>query len=60
MTTDKPDSQRLPSYPVMPLYTTPPKRKWVGLTFAEICECEAEYEHIFARNIEAKLMEKNT
>jgi predicted nucleic acid-binding Zn ribbon protein len=33
--------------------------KWVGLTFAEICECESEYANVFARNIEAKLKEKN-
>ena len=45
-----------------PLYTTPPaaQRQWVGLTFAEICECEDEYLHKFARAIEAKLKEKNT
>jgi hypothetical protein len=45
-----------------PLYTTPPaaQRQWVDLTFAEICECEKEYLHLFARAIEAKLKEKNT
>ena len=45
------------------LYTTPqaqPAREWVGLTFGEICECESEYANVFARNIEAKLKEKNT
>jgi hypothetical protein len=36
-----------------------PQRTWVGLTFAEICECENDYLHLFARNIEAKLKEKN-
>ena len=36
------------------------KREWVGLTFGEICECESEYANVFARNIEAKLKEKNT
>jgi ParB-like chromosome segregation protein Spo0J len=36
------------------------KREWVGLTFAEICECENDYLHLFARAIEAKLKEKNT
>ena len=36
------------------------KRPWVGLTFAEICECESEYANVFARNLEAKLKEKNT
>ena len=35
------------------------KRTWVGLTFAEICECESEYLNVFARAIEAKLKEKN-
>jgi hypothetical protein len=45
-----------------PLYTTPPaaQRQWVGLTFAEICECENDYLHLFARAIEAKLKENNT
>ena len=42
------------------LYTTPPQRTWVGLTFAEICECESEYLNVFARAIEAKLRSKNT
>ena len=36
------------------------RRAWVGLTFAEICECESEYANVFAENIEAKLKEKNT
>lgn len=36
-----------------------PKREWVGLTFAEICECENDYLHLFARAIEAKLKQKN-
>ena len=58
-----------------PLYTTPPRREWVGLTADEIWKCNAapkgsavEY-HIcmahqnvldFAEAIEAKLKEKNT
>ena len=37
----------------------PPQRTWVGLTFAEICECENDYLHLFARAIEAKLKQKN-
>ena len=41
-------------------HNKPPQRTWVGLTFAEICECESEYANVFARNIEAKLKEKNT
>ena len=32
MTTDAPDPERLPSYPLMPLYAHPPRREWVGLT----------------------------
>ena len=36
-----------------------PQRTWVGLTFAEICECESEYLNVFARAIEAKLRSKN-
>ena len=43
------------------LETSPPAHSsWVGLTFAEICECENDYLHIFARAIEAKLRSKNT
>ena len=38
---------------------TPSQRKWVGLTFAEICECENDYLHLFARAIESKLKELN-
>jgi len=53
------------------LYTTPPKREWVGLTDEEISNLwswsmtrEAELtattqQHAFARAIEAKLKEKN-
>lgn len=44
---------------VTPVATLPPQRTWVGLTFAEICECESEYANVFARNLEAKLKEKN-
>jgi hypothetical protein len=56
----------------LPLYTTPPQRKWVGLTEQEIdrlnftqvggCQCSFGYiEGIeeFAKSIEAKLREKN-
>jgi hypothetical protein len=48
-----------------PLYTTPPKREWVGLSDDEICEV-AEIDGAdawlfeVARAIEAKLKEKNT
>jgi hypothetical protein len=47
------------------LYTTPPKRPWVGLTDEDISSiwhnCKPYYdEDDFARAIEAKLKEKNT
>lgn len=41
------------------VHATVTKKPWQGLTFAEICECENEYLHLFARAIEAKLKEKN-
>jgi hypothetical protein len=68
MTTDKPDPERLPSYPLMRLYTAPPaaQRPWIGLS-------DEEYVHItdtvfhqghglvaYYLAIEAKLKEKNT
>jgi hypothetical protein len=49
---------------IVPLYTTPPQRPWVGLTEEEIKECFKITPdlylncHIYAR-IEAKLKEKN-
>ena len=52
-----------------PLYTTPPQRKWVGLTDEEIADCAEKMEasdptdsfwREFFRGIEAKLKEKNT
>jgi len=45
----------------IPLYTTPPKRKWVGLTdedMAEIWENKGWYVTMF-KAVEAKLREKN-
>jgi hypothetical protein len=57
-------------YVGQPLYTTPPQRTWVGLTDEEIAEVEDEYivdyripagsAWNFAKDIEAKLKEKNT
>ena len=51
----------------IPLYTTPPQRKWVGLTNNDLQPIAEEYRilfgswvHDFARAIEAKLKEKNT
>ena len=57
------DSDGLPYW--KPLYTAPQKRPWVGLTDEEITDIWAEsspyyHEDDFARNIEAKLKEKNT
>ena len=53
---------------ITPLYTTPPQRTWVGLTdeeirlqWSEFWEAECHPWAIeFARDIEAKLKEKNT
>ena len=52
---------------VTPLYTAPPKRKWVGLTDDELKALCHEWQIIyggyvrpFAETIEAKLKEKNT
>ena len=42
------------------VHATVTKKEWQGLTFEEICECENEYLHLFARAIEAKLKEKNS
>jgi hypothetical protein len=44
-----------------PLYTSPPKREWVGLTAYEIQEIHSGNQHWgnFACAIEAKLKEKN-
>ena len=47
---------------VWPLYTTPPQRTWVGLTYEE--KHEIRYSHMtsaeFIEFIEAKLKDKNT
>ena len=42
-----------------PLYTSPPKREWVGLTDEERAECWSSSAKQSAINIEAKLKEKN-
>ena len=51
----------------IPLYTTPPQRTWVGLTEKDLELLSAEWRIVygawmddFARDIEAKLKEKNT
>ncbi len=53
-----------PALPVgTKIYTSPPKREWVGLTDAEIHDMNGYEEdrrmYRFARAIEAKLKEKN-
>ena len=47
---------------VKPLYTAPPKREWVGVTYDEVYEfvCTADSYINLAKAIEAKLKEKNT
>jgi len=59
---------------ITPLYTSPPKREWVGLTADEIWKCNkasgsavefhicVEHQNVldFAESIEEKLKEKNT
>ena len=50
----------------VPLYTSPPRKEWVGLTDNELFEswvktpAETDDRFAFARAIEAKLKEKNT
>jgi hypothetical protein len=47
----------------IPVYTTPPKREWVGLTDDEVTECfldSSEKGILIEKAIEAKLKEKNT
>ena len=64
MTTDKPDPERLPSYPLMALYTNPPaaQRPWVDLTDEQ--RSAISRHHPFAYDIirvtAAKLKELNT
>ena len=43
-----------------PVYTTPPRREWVGLTDEERAECWRSSAKQSAINIEAKLKELNT
>ena len=44
----------------VPLYTSPPQRKWVGLTDEEIDNINYTSAHMLAREVLAKLKEKNT
>jgi hypothetical protein len=43
---------------LIPLYAAP--REWVGLTDEDLAKCKSEEFVVFAREIEAKLKEKNT
>ena len=45
---------------IVPLYTTPPQRTWVGLTDDEIDSINYTSAHMLAKEVEAKLKEKNT
>ena len=53
---------------IEPLYTTPPRREWVGLTDDQVSAIADQHSvegfeldiMAFARSIEAKLKEKNT
>ena len=63
------DRKNYPDYETrysVPLYTTPPKRTWVGLTDEEVkhqwevWRANAPRYVGFAKGIEAKLKEKNT
>jgi hypothetical protein len=53
-----------PKHKALPLYTTPPKREWVGLTDEEIFEIHKQVDSMqyltFGKAIEAALKEKNT
>ena len=48
------------SWPAEPIYTTPPKRPWVGLTDEEIEECMEMSIQKTCRAVGAKLKELNT
>ena len=50
----------LPQYKFKPLYTEPPKKKWVGLTDDEKLMCLSSDVDQAIANTEAKLKEKNT
>ena len=52
--------------PKIPLYTAPPKKEWVGLTYEEHDNIKDNYHNMtwtlemFARAVEQALKEKNT
>jgi hypothetical protein len=60
------DTPTVVNLPKIPLYTTLPRRTWVGLTDGVMCDIAIEHGLMgidwidFARAIEAKLKEKNT
>ena len=45
---------------VIPLYTTPPQRTWIGLTNQELADCWDTIPERAMKQVEAKLKEKNT
>jgi hypothetical protein len=62
------DTPTVVNLPKIPLYTTPPQRTWVGLTYEDMTKLQkdlydAKGESVlpttFAMAIEAKLKEKN-
>lgn len=64
---DKEDAFRYSNGFIQPLYTSPPKREWQGLTDDEIRQiCDenfimlGDYAVDFIESIQAKLKEKNT
>lgn len=56
MTTNEPSQERLPSYPLMPLYTHPPSREWQGLTDKDLGKLHGALEE---REACAKVCEEN-
>lgn len=53
------DTPTVVNLPKIPLYTSPPKREWQGLTDEDLVYCESEEDVRFVRAIEAKLKQKN-
>jgi hypothetical protein len=64
MTTNEPSQERLPSYPLMPLYTAPPRREWKGLSRKEaykLASDNGDFSQLINMvwEIEALLKERN-
>jgi hypothetical protein len=64
--TEKPQHPESIYRNIIPLYTAPPKREWVGLAWEEIRDIwianyhDTDATDAFAYAIEAKLRERNT